>query len=83
MGRISKGVMRRLRIIRETIKEEPIGKWVSANDVLKSDPMSGEVSSIPSHFLETCEQLEFLYDGLQLHFGKERLGKKNGSKSKE
>ena len=75
--------MRRLRIIRETIKEEPIGKCWSANDVLKSDPMSGEVSSIPSHFLETCEQLEFLYDGLQLHFGKERLGKKNGSKSKE
>ena len=75
--------MRRLRIIRETIKEEPIGKWVSANDVFKSDSMSGEVSSIPSHFLETCEQLEFLYDGLQLHFGNERLGKKNGSKSKE
>jgi hypothetical protein len=75
--------MRRLRIIRETIKEEPRGEWVSANDVLKSDPMSGEVSSIPSHFLETCEQLEFLYDGLQLYFGKERLGKKNGSKSKE
>ena len=39
MGRISKGVMRRLRIIRETIKEEPRGKWVSANDVLKCDPI--------------------------------------------
>ena len=83
MGRTCKGVMRRLRIIRNTIKEEPKGKWVSANDVLKSDPMNGEASSIPSHFVETCEQLEFLYDGLQLHFGKERLGKKNASKSKE
>ena len=83
MGRISKGVMRRLRIIRETIKEESKSKWVSANDVLKSDPTYGVASSIPSHFVETCEQLEFLYDGLQLHFGKERLGKKNASKSKE
>ena len=75
--------MRRLRIIRETIKEESKGKWVSANDVLKCDPMSGEVSSIPSHFIDTCEQLELLYKGLQLHYGKERLGKKNASKSKE
>ena len=74
--------MRRLRIIRETIKEEPRGEWVSANDVLKSDPINGEVG-IPSHFIETCEQLELLYEGLQLHYGKERLGKKNGSKSKE
>jgi hypothetical protein len=75
--------MRRLRIIRETIKEESKGKWVSANDVLKCDPMSGEVSSIPSHFIDTCEQLELLYEGLQLHYGKERLGKKNASKGKE
>ena len=75
--------MRRLRIIRETIKEEPRGEWVSANDVLKSDPISGEASSIPSHFIDTCEQLELLYEGLQLHYGKERLGKKNASKSKE
>jgi hypothetical protein len=31
---------------------------------------------IPSQFIETCEQLEQLYDGLQLHYGNERLGKK-------
>ena len=46
--------MRRLRIIRETIKEEPRGEWVSANDVLKSDPINGEVG-IPFHFIETWE----------------------------
>jgi hypothetical protein len=75
--------MQGLRIIRDTIKEEPRGKWVSANDVLKCDPMSVEASNIPSHFVETCEQLELLYEGLQLHYGKERLGKKNANKSKE
>ena len=56
---------------------KPGGKWVSANDALKSDPLNGV--GIPSHFIETCEELEYLYEGLQLHFGKERLGKKNGS----
>jgi len=50
---------------------------VSADKVLKSDPINGV--GIPSHFAETCEELEYLYDGLQLHFGLERLGKKNGS----
>ena len=33
------------------------GKWVSANDVLKSDPINGV--GIPSQFSETCEALEF------------------------
>jgi hypothetical protein len=66
--------MRRLRIIRVTNNKKPGGKWVSANDVLKSDPINGV--GIPSQFSETCEELEYLYDGLQLHFGKERLGKK-------
>ena len=75
--------MRRLRIIRNTIIEKTKGKWVSANDVLKCNSTYGEASNIPSHFIETCEQLELLYEGLQLHYGKERLGKKNGSKSKE
>ena len=53
---------------------KPGGKWVSANDALKSDPINGV--GIPSQFIETCEQLEQLYDGLQLHYGNERLGKK-------
>ena len=57
--------------------KKPGGKWVSANDALKSDPINGV--DIPSQFTEMCEELEYLYDGLQLHFGKERLGKKNGS----
>ena len=57
--------------------KKPGGEWVSANDALKSDPIYGV--GIPSQFTETCEQLECLYDGLKLHFGHERLGKKNGS----
>ena len=48
--------------------------WVSANDALKSDPINGV--GIPSHFQATLDQLEQLYDGLQLHYGNERLGKK-------
>ena len=31
---------------------------------------------VPSHFQATLDQLEQLYDGLQLHYGNERLGKK-------
>jgi hypothetical protein len=34
---------------------------------------------IPSQFSDSCEELECLDDGLQLCFGKERLGKKNGN----
>ena len=81
MGRISEGVLRRLRIIRVTNKK-PGGKWVSANDALKSDPINGEASIIPSHFQATLDELELLYDGLQLHYGVERLGKKNKWKLK-
>ena len=69
MGRISKGILRRLRIIRVTNNKKPGGKWVSANDLLMSDPINGV--GIPSQFADTCEELEYLYDGLQLHFGKE------------
>ena len=69
--------MRRLRIIKVTNNKKPGGKLISANDFLKSDPINGV--GIPSQFTETCEELEYLYDGLQLHFGLERLGKKNGS----
>ena len=57
--------------------KKPGREWVSANDALKSNPIYGV--GIPSQFIETCEELEYLYDGLQLHFGIERLGKKNGS----
>ena len=53
---------------------KPGGKWVSANDALKSDPINGV--GIPSQFQATLDQLEQLYDGLQLHYGNERLGKK-------
>ena len=42
--------------------KKPGGKWVSANDALKSDPINGV--GIPSQFIETCERLEYLYDGL-------------------
>ena len=54
--------------------KKPGGDWVSANDALKSDPINGV--GIPSHFQATLDQLEQLYDGLQLHYGNERLGKK-------
>ena len=57
-------------------KQKNKNRWVSANDALRSDPINGV--GIPSQFTETCEELEYLYDGLQLHFGHERLGK-NGS----
>ena len=66
--------MRRLRIIKTRINKKPEDYLVSADKVLKSDPIKGV--GIPSHFTETCEELEYLYEGLQLHFGNERLGKK-------
>ena len=69
--------MRRLRIIKTRINKKPEDYLVSADKVLKSDPIKGV--GIPSHLTETCEELEYLYDGLQLHFGLEHLGKKNGS----
>ena len=51
-------------------------RWVSANDFLASDPTDETRQGIPSHFQATLDQLEQLYDGLQLHYGNERLGKK-------
>ena len=54
--------------------KKPGGEWVSANDALRSDPINGV--GIPSHFQATLDQMEQLYDGLQLHYGNERLGKK-------
>ena len=49
---------------------------ISANDFLASDPLDETRSGVPSHFQATLDQLEQLYDGLQLHYGNERLGKK-------
>ena len=49
---------------------------ISANDFLASDPLDEKRAGIPSHFQETLDQMEQLYDGLQLHYGNERLGKK-------
>ena len=46
------------------------------NSFLASDPTDETRSGIPSHFQATLDQLELLYDGLQLHYGNERLGKK-------
>ena len=63
---------KRLRVRRH--KQKNNKGWVSANDALKSDPINGQ--GIPSHFQATLDQLEHLYDGLQLHYGNERLGKK-------
>ena len=73
MERFGKEVMqRRLRVRRH--KQKNNKGWVSANNALKSDPINGQ--GIPSHFQATLDQLEHLYDGLQLHYGNERLGKK-------
>ena len=49
---------------------------ISANDYLASDPTDETRQGIQSHFQATLDQLEQLYDGLQLHYGNERLGKK-------
>ena len=51
-------------------------RWVSASDFLASDPIDETRQCIQSHFQATLDQLEQLYDGLQLHYGNERLGKK-------
>ena len=51
-------------------------RWVSANDFLASDPTDETRQGIPSHFQATLDQLAQLYDGLQIHYGTERLGKK-------
>ena len=43
---------------------------------LASDPIDETRQGVQSHFQATLDQLEQLYDGLQLHYGNERLGKK-------
>ena len=57
-------------------KQKNNNRWVSANDFLASDPTDETRQGVPSHFQATLDQLEQLYDGLQLHYGNERLGKK-------
>ena len=76
MGRIGKEVMcgKKLRVKRRKHKNK--NRWVSANDCLAFDPIDETRQGIPSHFQATLDQLEQLYDGLQLHYGTERLGKK-------
>ena len=74
MERFSKEVMRRLQVRRH--KQKNNKRWVSANDFLKSNPIDETRVGVPSHFQATLDQMEQLYDGLQLHYGNERLGKK-------
>jgi len=66
---------KRLRVRRHKQKNNKSG-WVGANEFLASDPLDESRSGVPSHFQATLDQLEQLYDGLQLHYGNERLGKK-------
>ena len=77
MERFGKEVMcrKRLRVRRHKQKNNKIG-WVSANDFLASDPIDETRQGVQSHFQATLDQLEQLYDGLQPHYGNERLGKK-------
>jgi len=77
LERFGKEVMcrKRLRVRRHKQKNKKSG-WVGANEFLASDPTDETRSGIPSHFQATLDQLEQLYDGLQLHYGNERLGKK-------
>jgi len=76
LERFGKEVMRRkwLRVKRH--KQKNNNRWVGANEFLASDPTDETRSVVPSHFQATLDQLEQLYDGLQLHYGNERLGKK-------
>ena len=57
-------------------KQKNNKRWVSANDCVASDPIDETREGIPPHFQATLDQLEQLYDGLQLYYGTERLGKK-------
>ena len=73
--------MARLRIIRKLNGHRGSGIPSNANERLKSDPINGSIG-IPAHFQETLDQLEYLYQGLQVHYGVERLGKKKRWKLK-
>ena len=66
---------KRLRVKRIKPKQNTY-RVISANDYLASDPTDETRLGVPSHFQATLDQLEQLYDGLQLHYSNERLGKK-------
>ena len=68
-------MQRRLRMKRIKPKQNN-SRVISANNFLASDPIDETRAGIPSHFQATLDQMEQLYDGLQLHYGNERLGKK-------
>jgi len=76
LGRIGKEVMRRRKLQVRRHKQKNNKRWVSANDFLASELIDETRQGIQSHFQATLDQLEQLYDGLQLHYGNERLGKK-------
>ena len=81
MGRIGKENMARLRVIKILNGHRGSGIPSSANELLKSDPINGSIG-IPSHFQATLDQMQYLYEGLQVHYGFERLGKKKKWKLK-
>ena len=66
---------RRLQVRRHK-QNKKNNSWMSANDLLASDPTDGTRAGIPSHFQATLDQLEQLYQGLQMHYGNKRLAKK-------
>ena len=66
---------RRLQVKRTKPKQNTF-RVISANDYLASDPIDETRQGVPSHFQATLDQLEQLYQGLQVHYGNERLGKK-------
>ena len=76
MERFGKEVMQRRLQVKRHKQNNKNNRWVSANDFLASDPTDETRQGIQSHFQATLDQLEQLYDGLQLHYGNERLGKK-------
>ena len=77
MERFGKEVMCRKRLRVKRIKpKQNTYRVISANDYLASDPTDETRQGVQSHFQATLDQLEQLYDGLQLHYGNERLGKK-------
>ena len=77
MEPFGKEVMCRKRLrVRRHKQNNNNKRWGSANDFLASDPTDETRQGVPSHFQATLDQLEQLYDGVQLHYGNERLGKK-------
>ena len=76
MERFGQEVMQRRLQVKRIKPKQNNNRVISANDFLASDPLDETRVGIPSHFQATLDQMEQLYDGLQLHYGNERLGKK-------